>query len=314
MLSTHLIILCIINISKKKFISILINFSNYIYYVIRSLKKLGVYMQNIITDKEFELISSYIKQNYGMNLSGSKKSLVYSRLSKVLAQKGFTDFTQYYNYLVSDTTGKASVDFIDKMTTNHTFFMRETDHFDYLSKVVLPYIESTYKDGDLRLWCAGCSSGEESYTLQMIVSDYFNSKTKWNTDILATDISNTVLKKAIDGVYSKKKVQSLPQSWINNYFKEYDENNLQVSDFIKNKVIYRKFNLMEKIFPFKRKFQVIFCRNVMIYFDDTTREELVKKFYNASEKGAYLFIGHSETLNNIDCGYEYVMPAIYRKV
>lgn len=271
-------------------------------------------MQNIITDKEFELISSYIKQNYGMNLSGSKKSLVYSRLSKVLAQKGFTDFTQYYNYLVSDTTGKASVDFIDKMTTNHTFFMRETDHFDYLSKVVLPYIESTYKDGDLRLWCAGCSSGEESYTLQMIVSDYFNSKTKWNTDILATDISNTVLKKAIDGVYSKKKVQSLPQSWINNYFKEYDENNLQVSDFIKNKVIYRKFNLMEKIFPFKRKFQVIFCRNVMIYFDDTTREELVKKFYNASEKGAYLFIGHSETLNNIDCGYEYVMPAIYRKV
>ena len=205
MLSTHLIILCIINISKKKFISILINFSNYIYYVIRSLKKLGVYMQNIITDKEFELISSYIKQNYGMNLSGSKKSLVYSRLSKVLAQKGFTDFTQYYNYLVSDTTGKASVDFIDKMTTNHTFFMRETDHFDYLSKVVLPYIESPYKDGDLRLWCAGCSSGEESYTLQMIVSDYFNSKTKWNTDILATDISNTVLKKAIDGVYSKKR-------------------------------------------------------------------------------------------------------------
>lgn len=271
-------------------------------------------MQNVITDKEFELISTYIKENYGMNLSISKKSLVYSRLSKVLAQNGFTNFTQYYNYLISDKTGKASMDFIDRMTTNHTFFMRETSHFDYLSKVVLPYIEDTYKDNDLRLWCAGCSSGEEAYTLQMLLTDYFSSNTNWNTEILATDISNTVLRKASLGIYNKKNLQSLPANWINNYFKEYDENNLQISQQIKDKIIYRKFNLMEKVFPFKRKFQVIFCRNVMIYFDDKTRTELVQRFYDASEKGAYLFVGHSETLNNIENGYEYVKPAIYRKI
>lgn len=271
-------------------------------------------MQDIITDKEFELISSYIKSNYGMSLSSGKKSLVDSRLRKILNQKGFTNFTQYYNYLISDQTGQASMDFIDKMTTNHTFFMRETDHFDYLSKVVLPQIEASYKDNDIRLWCAGCSSGEESYTLQMILTDYFATKPNWNTDILATDISNTVLKKAIQGVYNKKRIEPLSELWKNKYFEEYDSNNVQVSKQIKDKIIYRKFNLMETVFPFKRKFQVIFCRNVMIYFDNETRTELVRKFYNASEKGAYLFVGHSETLNNIDTEYEYVMPAIYRKV
>lgn len=192
--------------------------------------------------------------------------------------------------------------------------MRETAHFDYLSKVVLPYIENTYNDNDLRLWCAGCSSGEEAYTLQMLITDYFLHKTNWNIDILATDISSTVLKKASTGIYNKNNLKSLPISWLNNYFKEYDENNLQVSKQIKDKIIYRKFNLMEKVFPFKRKFQVIFCRNVMIYFDDKTRTELVQRFYDVSEKGAYLFIGHSETLNNIHNGYEYVKPAIYRKI
>ena len=266
-----------------------------------------------ITDKEFLLIRDYIKDNYGINLTGEKKSLVYSRLKNTLDKLGLKDFTEYYNYLLKDKTGNASMTFIDKMTTNHTFFMREIDHFEYLKSTVLPYIERTAEDKDVRIWCAGCSSGEESYTLEMILTDYFINKGNWNTELLATDISTVVLNKAIKGIYSNDKIKTLNENWKKNYFKPIDSNRVQVIDEIKNKITYRKFNLMNSKYPFKRKFQTIFCRNVMIYFDDETRTNLVKRFYDSSEKGAYLFIGHSETLNNIKTDYEYIMPAVYRK-
>ncbi len=267
-----------------------------------------------MTDKEFSIISEYIKNNYGISLSVDKKSLVYSRLRNILDKKGFNSFTQYYDYLINDKTGMASSTFIDKMTTNHTFFMREVDHFEYLKNVVLPYIESTSKDRDVRIWCAGCSSGEESYTLEMILKDYFRNKGNWDTELLATDISTSILKKAIRGIYTKDQIRPLSEEWKKNYFKPINDSQVEVIDDIKKSITYRKFNLMENKFPFKRKFQVIFCRNVMIYFDDVTRTNLIKKFYDASEKGAYLFIGHSETLNNIETNYEYIMPAVYRKI
>lgn len=266
-----------------------------------------------ITDKEFLLIRDYIKDNYGINLTGEKKSLVYSRLKNTLDRLGLKDFTEYYNYLLKDKTGNASMTFIDKMTTNHTFFMREIDHFEYLKSTVLPYIERTAEDKDVRIWCAGCSSGEESYTLEMILTDYFKNKGNWNTELLATDISTVVLNKAIKGIYSNDKIKTLNENWKKNYFTPIDSDRVQVIDEIKNKITYRKFNLMNSKYPFKRKFQTIFCRNVMIYFDDETRTNLVKRFYDSSEKGAYLFIGHSETLNNIKTDYEYIMPAVYRK-
>ncbi len=268
-----------------------------------------------VTAKEFELIRGYIKSQYGIHLGDEKKSLIYSRLRSVLQEKGFDNFTQYYEYLVSDKTGQASIVFIDKMTTNHTFFMREVEHFYYFKDTVLPYIEENVRDGDLRIWCAGCSSGEESYTLQMFMQDYFrNSRKKWNTDLLATDVSTSVLEKATKGIYTNEQVKPLPDMWKKQYFKQYDDNNMTVVDSIKEKIIYRKFNLMESVFPFRKKFHVIFCRNVMIYFDNRTRDELVRKFYDASDYGAYLFIGHSESLNNSDTKYQYIMPAVYRKV
>lgn len=267
-----------------------------------------------ITDKEFNLIKEYVKNNYGINLTAEKKSLIYSRLKTVLDKLGLKNFTEYYKYLINDKTGNAIMVFIDKITTNHTFFMREVDHFEFLKSTILPQIEKNSTDKDVRIWCAGCSSGEESYTLEMILTEYFKDKGNWNTELLATDISTTVLKKAIKGVYSKEQIKPLSENWKNNYFKSINANFSQVVDDIKEKITYRKFNLMNDEFPFKKKFQVIFCRNVMIYFDDETRTNLVKKFYEASEKGAYLFIGHSETLNNIKTNYEYIMPAIYRKI
>lgn len=268
-----------------------------------------------ITDKEFVQIRDYIKKNFGISLGDEKKSLIYSRLRSTLIDLGLDDFTQYYQYLVNEKSGEAVVKFIDKVTTNHTFFMREVDHFDFFRDQVLPEIHNTYKpQKDLRLWCAGCSSGEESYTLQMLVQDYFKKHDSgWNTQMLATDISTTVLDKAVAGVYPADSVNSLPKPWTTTYFKKLDASNYIVTDEVKKEIIYRKFNLMTDRFPFKKKFQVIFCRNVMIYFDNKTRDELVEKFYDATEPGGYLFIGHSESLNNTNTRYKYVKPAVYIK-
>ncbi len=271
-------------------------------------------MSRELSEKEYESIRDYIHKNYGINLGPEKKTLVYSRLRTVLEEKGLENFTEYFNYLKNDKTGQAAVQFIDKMTTNHTFFMREVDHFDYFRDKVLPYIEQTHSaTKDLRLWCAACSSGEEPYTLQMIIQDYFKNKPGWNTDILATDISTNVLSKAVRGVYSNESISTLPAEWQKKYFKKLDGGNSQVIDEIRKKVIFRKFNLMDSNHVFKKPFQVIFCRNVMIYFDAETREEVVKRFYSYTESGGYLFVGHSESLNNTQSGYKYVMAATYCK-
>lgn len=267
-----------------------------------------------ITKKEFKQLSEYIKQNYGINLKEEKKTLLMVRLHNVLVQSKFTNFTEYYKHILSDKTGKSVITLIDKITTNHTFFMREADHFFYFRDKVLPYLTDNIKDKDLRIWSAGCSTGEEPYTLAMMLDEYFGKgKELWDTKILATDISSKVLEKASKGIYENEKINSLPSIWRSKYFKKYDENNSILIDKIKKEVIYRRFNLMEEVFPFRKKFHVIFCRNVMIYFDSNTRNELVNKFYDIMEYGGFLFIGHSESLNRESTKFRYVMPAVYRK-
>jgi chemotaxis protein methyltransferase CheR len=274
----------------------------------------GVCALNEITDKEFQAIRTYIKKNYGINLSDEKKSLVYSRLRMVLQNHGFENFTQYYEYLVADKTGVAATNFIDKMTTNHTFFMREADHFEYFKQVTLPFVEQSSSTKDLRLWCAASSSGEEPYTLQMIIEDYFSGKAGWDTQTLATDISTSVLEKATAGIYTIESTKPLSLEWKNKYFKKFDDEHLIVNQELKKKLIFRKFNLMSPQFSFKKKFHVIFVRNVMIYFDNVTRDALVDKFYDVMEDGGFLFIGHSESLNHTKTRFKYVKPAIYRKL
>jgi len=267
-----------------------------------------------LTVKEFNQIRDFLKQNYGISMGDEKRMLVFSRLRSTLNQQGFTDFSQYFDYLMKDKSGEALVVFINKLTTNHTFFMREAEHFDHLSQKALPWVEQTFGNAkDLRLWCAACSSGEEAYTLQMIAQDYFSGKSGWNIEILATDISERVLQQAWHGIYSNESLKVMPQEWLKKYFKKYDADNMVVSDDIKRLITYRKFNLNEVKNPFKKKMHIIFCRNVMIYFDNATREALVNRFYNMLEDGGYLFIGHSESLSNINTKFNYVMPAIYRK-
>lgn len=267
-----------------------------------------------ITEKEFSQIAEYIQSNYGICLKEEKKTLVTGRLHNVLLENNCENFSEFFKLLKADKTGKFATILINKITTNHTFFMREAEHFNYFQNRVLPYLKSTVKQNDLRIWSAGCSSGEEPYTLAMILDDYFGKeKMWWDTKILATDISDNVLEKAIRGQYSSEQVATLPLNWRMNNFRKTDSNNYIIQNNIKNEVIIRKFNLMDEVFPFHKKFHVIFCRNVMIYFDNKTKTELVNKFYEWTEPGGYLFIGHSESLDRERTKYRYVLPSVYRK-
>lgn len=267
-----------------------------------------------IYQKEFEQLSCFVKSHYGINLTEKKKALVMGRLQNVLNENSFKSFAEYYDYIVSDKTGEAVVTLIDKITTNHTYFMRETDHFFYFRDKVLPCLIKTIKNRDLRIWSAGCSTGEEPYTLAMLLDEFLGTDKKlWDSKILATDISSKVLDTAVKGIYGDEEISPLPAGWRLNYFNKLGDGNSKLTDRIKNEVIYRRFNLMDEEFPFKRKFHVIFCRNVMIYFDNKTKHDLVNKFFNIMEDGGYLFIGHSESLNRNETPFKYVMPAVYRK-
>ena len=267
-----------------------------------------------ITDKEFKKLADYIKSNYGIHLKDEKKTLVTGRLRNVLIENNFKSFSEYYDFILADRTGEAAATLINKISTNHTFLMREAQHFDFLKNTVLPYLERTVANRDLRIWSAGCSSGEEAYTLAMIVDEFFAERKKhWNTEILATDISTKVIEKAINGVYKYEKISSIPPNWRLNYFKKIDKGKYQIVEEIRKEVIYRKFNLMDKVFPFKKKFHVIFCRNVMIYFDNKTRIDLINKFYDSLDYGGYLLIGHSESINRDESGFRHIMPSVYRR-
>lgn len=267
-----------------------------------------------ISEREFKQLAEYIQSNYGIHLKNEKQTMLVGRLSNVLAEKKFTSFAEYINYIAEDKTGEAAATLIEKISTNHTFFMREADHFNFFKEEVLPQLAKNQKDKDLRIWSAGCSTGEEPYTLAMIIDEFFGVNKKWwDTKILATDISNKVLAIAQDGVYSNEQIASIPALWKLNYFEKLGKEKYVLIPKIRNEVIYRKFNLMEKIFPFKKKFHVIFCRNVMIYFDNKTKIDLVKKFYDITEPGGYLFIGHSESLNRNETQYKYITSAVYRK-
>ncbi|MGE5403683.1 MAG: CheR family methyltransferase [Candidatus Saccharibacteria bacterium] len=268
-----------------------------------------------IDDNEFEQLSKYIKSHYGINLKTEKKYLVVGRLQQVLQEKGFVSFSQYYKHITHDLSGEAVRTLLSKITTNHTFFMREFEHFAYFRDTVLPWMASKEKASrDLRIWSAGCSTGEEPYTLAMILHDHFGpDKKNWDSRILATDISPAVIETATKGMYTSDQLNSVPEMWKKIYFRRLQEDTWTVADNIKSEVIFRKFNLMNRQFPFKKKFHVIFCRNVMIYFDQETKDELVNRYYESIEPGGYLFIGHSETINRNDSKFKYIKPAIYRK-
>lgn len=267
-----------------------------------------------ITEREFSKFAEFVKTNYGIHFKDEKRTLVAGRLSGMLESMHMSSLSEYTEYVMADRTGQAATAMLDKITTNYTYFMREADHFDYFKDKVLPYLAKTVKDRDLRIWSAACSTGEEPYTLAMLIQEFFGQgKAAWDTKILATDISQGVLAKAKAGIYGREKIANLPEPWKKRYFREYDGENLIVSEHIRNEVIFSNINLMTPMLPFRRKMHVIFCRNVMIYFDNETKDRLCQRLYEITEPGGFLFVGHSESLNRERTKYRCIMPAVYRK-
>jgi chemotaxis protein methyltransferase CheR len=264
-----------------------------------------------MTDAEFAELTGFVKQTYGIDLT-KKRVLIESRLAHELHQRGFTNFHQYLDAVRSDKTGSEVTTMLNKLTTNLSFFMRENEHFTYLAQQVLPFFEKTRKNNEFRIWSAGCSTGQEAYNIAMVIDEYFGSrKGKWDTTILATDISMRVLSKAQQGIYTEAELKDLPPAWRTKYFTALPKGNYQVCDRIRKEVVFRPGNLMEP-FHFKRPFDLIFCRNVMIYFDAPTKDSIINKFYDWTSPGGYLFIGHSESVGS-NTRYSYIQPAIYQR-
>ncbi len=270
-----------------------------------------------ISDTEYRQISQLVYDKFGINLGEKKRSLVLGRLHKIVRQNGFENFGEYYEHVLTDQSGSALRTLIDRISTNHTFFYREKSHFEYFSETVLPALANA-KDSNpgkaIRIWSAGCSSGEEPYTLAMLISEYLGQDLRnWNAGVLATDISSNVLEKAGQGIYSDENVSRLPSSLKLKYFKKLPDGSWQVVPKIREMVLFRRLNLMRNEFPFRNRFHTIFCRNVMIYFDQVTRDALVHRFHRYLENDGYLFIGHSESLGRQNNYFNYLQPATYKK-
>lgn len=266
-----------------------------------------------INEPDFQRLVRFVQNNYGIDLS-KKKQLIMGRLSNTIVSMGFTDFQHYVDHIIRKQNPEDIELMINKLTTNYTYFMREKEHFEFFTNTILPYLMQIKKNRVLSIWSAGCSSGEEPYTISMILKEYLGSQASlWDTRVLATDISQNVLKKASAPVYDEEALKGLPDGWKNKYFRSAGHPGVYtVAPAIRDNVIFRTFNLMDPI-RFRLKFDVIFCRNVMIYFDQPTKNALVDRFYHATNPGGYLLIGHSESLDKSHISYRYLKPAIYRK-
>ncbi len=266
-----------------------------------------------MTDQEFEQIVSFVYKKFGIDLH-KKRHLLEGRLSYTLKLKGMTSFSEYIKLILREDAEEERQIFLNKITTNHSYFARENEHFDFLREEALPQLTAT-RNHDLRIWSAGCSAGQEAYNTAMVIDQYFGSqKGKWDTTILATDISSKVLTQAKQGIYPAEHLQNLPAAWKSQYFNQLPDGSYQVVEKIRREVVYRMFNLMDE-FEYKKPFDIIFCRNVMIYFDAETTRRLIEKFYQATADGGYLFIGHSESLaKGSPTSYTYLKPSIYQKL
>ncbi len=269
------------------------------------------------TDADFIKFSRLVYDQSGISLSESKKELVKARLGKRIRKGKFQSFRAYYNHVINDQSGEEMILLLDSISTNFTHFFRENHHFEYLKNQLLPQIKNRTgrNPKKIRIWSAGCSSGEEPYSIAITLLESLAPVSDWDLKILATDISTKVLTNAQSGIYLKEKIEALPPGLIKKYFLQGEnqwQNYVKVKSRLKSVVQFQRLNLMDS-FSFNDPFDCIFCRNVMIYFDKKTRENLVNRLYEHLGKEGVLFIGHSESLTGIEHPFLYVKSAIYKK-
>jgi len=271
----------------------------------------------VLTDQEFEEIAEMVYRHCGIDLHDGKKELVRSRLAKLVRKYNIATFREYCSYVLSDSSGNAMTELTDAISTNLTSFFRESQHFDFLTKMLIPELitRKNGKPSKIRCWSAGCSTGEEPYSIAITLLESLRQDSRWDIKILATDISSRVLQRAAQGIYDDERVAPVPPAVKSRYLTPLRQNGqslYQVSATLQKNIVFKYLNLMES-WPFHGPLDFIFCRNVMIYFDKSTQQKLVNRYWDVLDHGGYLFTGHSESLTGIIHKFRYIQPTIYRK-
>ncbi|MDD2763110.1 MAG: protein-glutamate O-methyltransferase CheR [Opitutaceae bacterium] len=269
---------------------------------------------------DYEFIRHLVYERSRIDLGPDKRELVSARLGKRVRATRFASIADYCLFLRSEAPEDEVANLIDAVSTNHTYFFRESSHFDFLRTVALPDLAGRRRQTywpQLRLWSAACSSGEEPYSLAIVLAEALPAlAADWSWRIEATDISRRVLAQAQAAIYDEKAVSRMPPDIIQRYFQRGygpQEGNYRAKRFLQERVFFAQLNLVGDALPFSEPFQVIFCRNVMIYFDRPTQEELVHRLARQLVPGGYLFVGHSESLTGVRHPLQSVHPAVYRR-
>lgn len=272
-----------------------------------------------LSDRTFGRFSSLIYDEVGIMLPAAKKIMLEARLNKRLKACGFKSFEDYADFVFSDEgRAKELVSLIDVVTTNKTDFFREPAHFEFLAKIAIPSLIDAHETGlksPFRIWSAGCSSGEEPYTMSMVLSEFAATRPGFQASILATDISTAVLAKARNAIYAEDSVDPIPLHLKKKYLlksKDREKPTVRIAPQQRSMVTFRRLNFMEE-FGLPERMDVIFCRNVIIYFDKPTQERLLNRFHRQLVTGGYLFLGHSETISGLNVPLKQVASTVYRK-
>jgi chemotaxis protein methyltransferase CheR len=266
-----------------------------------------------MSTREFAWIRQLAFDVCGMDFAESKKEMIASRLDRALRRLSLSSYGDYYLHVQSDASGYALREFIDALATNHTNFLREGDHFTFLREKFGGY---TCRGRPIRIWSAACSTGEEPYSIALTLLDQRRQELIPGFQVLASDISTKALKAARSGVYQRERLDGLPLSWITEFFEAGSgrwEGWLRVRKPVRDTIRFERFNLLDNAVEFGM-FDVIFCRNVMLYFNRATQEGIVRRMTERLNPGGYLLTGHTESLRGLDHGLEYVQPATYRRL
>jgi len=268
-----------------------------------------------INDDEFDKLRKFIHVHTGISLADHKRALVCARLAKRLRYHKLASYADYYDLLTRrDPDERELVELINAITTNKTDFFREAHHFQFLTETVFPAIRASNRKR-VRLWSAGTASGEEAYTLAITVCEHFGTLTDWDVKILATDIDTNVLERAQNGVYSEEVVERVPVHLRKRYFqKGIDDNSgyVRVKPHLQSLIRFRRLNLMDDSWPMQGPFDVIFCRNVLIYFDKATQRRLLSHYAKLLRPEGYLMLGHAEVIHGFEPVFAPVGHSIYQ--
>lgn len=271
-----------------------------------------------LSEADFRRISELVYDHCGINLHDGKKELVRARLAKRLREGRFRTFSDYIQHVLDDPTGREFSVLVDSLSTNLTKFFREDQHFEYMRTQLLPRIITSKQRGGafrIRGWSAGCSSGEEPYSIAITLLEAIQGKGRWDVKLLATDVSTRILERAKKGIYEKDRIDPISLPLRNRYLirrREGAREKFEVGPALRELIIFRYLNLMQE-WPIKGPLDFIFCRNVMIYFDKPTQGRLINRFYDLLGPGGVLFTGHSESLTGIEHAFKYVQPTVYMK-